>query len=217
MAVNFEKGSFVVYPSHGVGQIKTTETQKIAGSDIKVYVIEFEKDKMVLKIPASRISKSGIRELSSIAQLAQVKKTLKGKSKTKKGMWSKRAKEYEQKINSGNILLLAEVVRDLHKNVDDPDRSYSERIIYENAINRLAGEMAVVYEVSVENSIKDIVENITVDKKSRKPEETQPINQDAEDMDDFAAFDEDESSEDDEEDDDFADIGDLDDDEDSEK
>lgn len=217
MAVNFEKGSFVVYPSHGVGQIKATETQKIAGSDIKVYVIEFEKDKMVLKIPASRIAKSGIRELSSIAQLAQVKKTLKGKSKTKKGMWSKRAKEYEQKINSGNILLLAEVVRDLHKNVDDPDRSYSERIIYENAINRLAGEMAVVYEVSVENSIKDIVENITVDKKSRKPEETQPINTDAEDMDDFAAFDEDEGSEDDEEEDDFADIGDLDDDEDSEK
>jgi CarD family transcriptional regulator len=215
MGLGFEKGSFVVYPSHGVGLIKGVETQKIAGTDLKVYVIEFEKDRMTLKIPSTRAGKSGIRQLSSVAQLVQVKKTLKGKSRTKKGMWSKRAKEYEQKINSGNIILLAEVVRDLHKNVDDPDRSYSERIIYENAINRLAGEMATVYEIKHEEAIKDIIDNIVLEKKVKRPEDLIPL-KDLEEADEFAEFDDEHKDEDDEEDD-LPELDDLDDEDEDEK
>ena len=130
-------------------------------------------------------------------------------------MWSKRAKEYEQKINSGNIILLAEVVRDLHKNVDDPDRSYSERIIYENAINRLAGEMATVYEIKHEEAIKDIIDNIVLEKKVKRPEDLIPL-KDLEEADEFAEFD-DEHKDEDDEDDDLPELDDLDDEDEDEK
>ena len=140
--LEFQIGDTVVYPSHGVGQIISEEVQKIAGSDVLLYVISFMKDKMILRVPKSRAIKTGLRHLTSSTDFEEAISVLKQKAKIAKGMWSKRAQEYEQKINSGNIVLIAEVLRDLHKNVVDADRSYSERIIYEAALERLSNEYA---------------------------------------------------------------------------
>ncbi len=160
----FKVGAKVVYPAHGVGVIKAVKKEKVGGTDITAYIILFEKDKMTLMVPVNKAKESGLRILSSVPELEKVRKTLLGKAKTGRGMWSRRAKEYESKINSGNIVFLAEVVRDLHKNVSDPDRSYSERIIYENALNRLAGEFAAVEEVDHNHATDVLVKTINDNK-----------------------------------------------------
>ncbi|KKB96667.1 RNA polymerase-binding transcription factor CarD [Candidatus Arcanobacter lacustris] len=140
----FYVGDRVVYPAHGVGQIMGEESQLIGGLEISVFVISFVKEKMTLRIPVKRAAATGLRQLSSDNEVQKVMSILQGKPKSSKGMWSRRAQEYEGKINSGDITSIAEVVRDLHKNVDDPERSYSERVIYESAFNRLASELAAV-------------------------------------------------------------------------
>jgi len=147
--LEFKAGTKVVYPAHGVGKITGIETQTISEMEITAYVVNFEKERMILRIPITRAKDSGLRALCSVTELGRVRKTLKGRARTSRGMWSRRAKEYESKINSGNIISLAEVVRDLHKNVDDPDRSYSERVIYENALSRLAGEISAVEDIDL--------------------------------------------------------------------
>lgn len=164
-STGFRVDDKVVYPAHGVGQITGEETQKVAGYEVKMYVISFLKDKMTLRVPVNRVSESGLRVLSSDNQISSAVNTLKGKAKPGRGMWSRRAQEYEAKINSGDIVLISEVVRDLYKNVDDPDRSYSERIIYESALERLAGEYAAVHATNVETAIERIVKIL----KSRRP------------------------------------------------
>lgn len=138
----FKIGSFVVYPTHGVGQIIEEEVQEIGGVKLKMFVISFVKDKMTLRVPMHRAHAAGLRHISSNNELKKMFDTLKAKARTSRGMWSRRAQEYESKINSGDVLLIAEVVRDLHQNVDQAERSYSERMIYESAFNRLAGELA---------------------------------------------------------------------------
>lgn len=153
---SFKIGDFVVYPSHGVGQIQGDETQQVAGQDVSVYVISFDKDKMLLRVPKRRAERVGLRRLSTLDQLEEAIKTLSGRAKTARGMWSRRAQEYEQKINSGDIVAVAEVVRDLHKNVDDPDRSYSERMIYESALERIAGELAAARKLDSKTAIEHI-------------------------------------------------------------
>lgn len=140
--IDFKVGAYVVYPTHGVGKIMAEETQDIGGHKLKMFVIVFEKDKMTLRVPVSRAQAAGLRRISGNSEMQKMFETLKGKAKTSRGMWSRRAQEYESKINSGNVLLIAEVVRDLHQNVDQAERSYSERMIYESAFNRLAGELA---------------------------------------------------------------------------
>lgn len=152
--------TMVVYPAHGVGKIVGQETQTYAGTEISMYVVAFERDKMTLRIPVVRAVDSGLRTLCSERELNRVSKTLRGRPRTSRGMWSRRAKEYESKINSGNIVSLAEVVRDLHKNVDDPDRSYSERVIYENALTRLAGEISAVNETDLDTTQASLVQVI---------------------------------------------------------
>jgi len=164
-------GTKVVYPAHGVGEVKGVETQIIGGMEITAYVVVFDRDKMTLRIPVSRAEASGLRALSSSDQLDKVRHTLKGRARTSRGMWSRRAKEYESKINSGNIVSLAEVVRDLHKNVDDPDRSYSERVIYENALNRLAGEISAVEEIELGKASEILVK--TINDNNPKKEESE--------------------------------------------
>jgi CarD family transcriptional regulator len=154
----FTPGDKVVYPSHGVGEITGEETQKVAGMELKVYVISFEKDKMVLRVPIKRAEASGLRALSESSEVENAIKILKGRAKPGRGMWSRRAQEYETKINSGSVSAIAEVVRDLHKNVDDPDRSYSERVIYEAALNRLAGELAAVRQTSSVEATQELVD-----------------------------------------------------------
>ena len=153
----FKVGGKVVYPAHGVGQIVSQESQIVAGHEMKLFVIDFPKDKMTLRVPVGRAKASGLRVLSNDNDVSKAVTILKGRARPGRGMWSRRAKEYEDKINSGNISNIAEVVRDLHKNVDDPDRSYSERVIYESALGRLAGEFAAVNQVTTEEATSSLV------------------------------------------------------------
>ncbi len=154
----FKIGDSVVYPAHGVGEIVAQESQVIGGSEISVFVITFPKDKMTLRIPVKRATATGLRQLSNGDDVKKVLHVLQSRAKIGKGMWSRRAQEYELKINSGDIISIAEVVRDLHKNVDDPDRSYSERVIYESALSRLAGEMAAVENIDAKQAIERLVD-----------------------------------------------------------
>ncbi len=142
-------GDYVVYPTHGVGRITGIEVEVIGEYELKVFVIAFEKDKMILRVPVGRAAAAGLRGISGTEDINRALTTLKGRAKTARGMWSRRAQEYEAKINSGNIVQIAEVVRDLHKNVDQSERSYSERMIYETAMNRLTGEVAAFDKVDM--------------------------------------------------------------------
>ncbi len=140
----FRPNDFVVYPAHGVGQIVSIEHQEVAGFELEMFVISFEKDKMTLKVPTNKAEEVGMRSLSSPDVVAHAMKTLKGKARVKKAMWSRRAQEYEQKINSGDLIAIAEVVRDLHRADDQREQSYSERQLYEAALERLTREIAAV-------------------------------------------------------------------------
>lgn len=142
--LEFTLNEFIVYPAHGVGKIISIEEQEIAGSVLELYVIIFEKDKMTLRVPTNKAEEVGMRSLSSPDMVSQALTTLKGKPKVKRAMWSRRAQEYEQKINSGDLLAIAEVVRDLHRNDEQREQSYSERQLYEAALDRLTREVAAV-------------------------------------------------------------------------
>lgn len=157
MTSEFKVGEVVVYPSHGVGEIINIESQIICGTEIQVYVVSFPQDKMTLKVPVNRAKVCGLRTLASKGDLSNIYSTLQGKPKQGNRMWSRRAQEFEAKINSGNILAVTEVVRDLYKNIDS-DRSYSERTIYESALNRLAGEIAVLENINREEAITKLLE-----------------------------------------------------------
>ncbi len=142
--LEFRPNEYVVYPAHGVGQIISIEEQEVAGFKLELFVITFEKDKMTLRVPTNKAVEVGMRSLSSPDVIAQAMKTLRGKAKVKRAMWSRRAQEYEQKINSGDLISIAEVVRDLHRADDQREQSYSERQLYEAALERLTREVAAV-------------------------------------------------------------------------
>lgn len=146
--IDFQAGDYVVYPAHGVGRIEGVETQTVSGMDVKLYAISFEKDRMKLKVPVFKAKNSGLRKLCSGSRIDDAKATLKGKSKTRRAMWSRRAQEYETKINSGDPVAIAEVLRDLKRSNDDTEQSYSERLIYQSALERLAREVAAVEKLS---------------------------------------------------------------------
>ena len=143
----FAEGDHVVYPTHGVGRVTGIETAEIAGMRLQFYVILFDADKMTLKVPVEKAKVSGLRKISGRDKMQTAIVTLKGRARTKRTMWSRRAQEYEAKINSGDPVAIAEVVRDLHRNVGQPDQSYSERQMYEAALDRLANEFALVEKV----------------------------------------------------------------------
>jgi len=143
----FSAGDYVVYPTHGVGRIQGVENQEIAGTSLKVIVITFEKERMTLRVPVGKATNSGLRRLSSRKEMETALKTLKGRSRVRRMMWSRRAQEYEAKINSGDPVSIAEVVRDLYRNAGQPDQSYSERQIYQAALDRLARELAAVEKI----------------------------------------------------------------------
>ena len=140
----FSPNDYVVYPAHGVGQIISIEEQGIAGINLELFVISFEKDKMTLRVPTAKATEVGMRSLSSPDVVSKALDTLKGKARVKRAMWSRRAQEYEQKINSGDLIAIAEVVRDLHRADDQREQSYSERQLYEAALERLTRELAAV-------------------------------------------------------------------------
>ncbi|MCB9982059.1 MAG: CarD family transcriptional regulator [Rhodospirillales bacterium] len=145
---DFKAGTSVVYPAHGVGVIEGVETQNIGGMEVSLYAISFEKDRMRLKIPVTKAEAAGLRKLSSSDHMADAIKTLKGKARVRRTMWSRRAQEYEMKINSGDPVAIAEVLRDLKRSNDDSEQSYSERQIYQSALERLAREVAAVEKIS---------------------------------------------------------------------
>jgi CarD family transcriptional regulator len=141
---------YVVYPTHGVGQVTNIATEEVAGFKLQLYVINFAVEKMTLRVPVGKAQEAGLRKISSKDKMQTAVATLKGRARSKRTMWSRRATEYDMKINSGDPKLLAEVVRDLHRPPDQPDQSYSERQMYEQAINRLASEMALVEKIEMD-------------------------------------------------------------------
>ena len=145
--LDFVAGDFVVYPAHGVGQVEGVEVQMIAGMSITLYTICFEKDRMRLKLPITKVKASGLRKLSSKDRLKDALATLQGRSQVRRIMWSRRAQEYETKINSGDPVSIAEVLRDLKKADDQGEQSYSERQIYQAALARLAREVAAIEKI----------------------------------------------------------------------
>jgi CarD family transcriptional regulator len=147
---------YVVYPTHGVGKIMGLEDQEIAGIKLELYVISFEKDKMTLRVPLGKAKSVGMRKLSSPDVVANALQTLKGRARVKRTMWSRRAQEYEAKINSGDLVSIAEVVRDLHRAAGQPEQSYSERQLYEAALDRLARELAAVEKIDEAAAIKRV-------------------------------------------------------------
>ena len=157
---DFSPNEFVVYPAHGVGQIVSIETQEIAGFELEMFVIAFVKDKMTLRVPTHKATDVGMRALATPDVVSHAMKTLRGKAKVKKAMWSRRAQEYEQKINSGDLIAIAEVVRDLHRTDDQREQSYSERQLYEAALERLTREVAAVSggdEMAASKEITDVL------------------------------------------------------------
>lgn len=158
----FRPDDFVVYPAHGVGRIVSIEEQEVAGFRLEMFVITFEKDKMTLRVPTARATEIGMRQLSTPDLIERALETLKGKARVKRAMWSRRAQEYEQKINSGELMSIAEVVRDLHRNDEQREQSYSERQLYEAALERLTREVAAVGgtdEASAQRRVGDVLTN----------------------------------------------------------
>ncbi len=179
--VTFKVGDYAVYPSHGIGKITGIEKTAVLGQDFSCYLMYFEKEKLTIKIPMNSAEKIGLRHLISKSQMDEVFVILRSGVKKLKGMWSRRAQEYETKINSGDIMLLAEVLRDLTRDIEDGERSYSERIIYETAIYRLANEYSVIYGIEFEEA----KEKVTLTAKDKLNSEGRIIQKDG--FDDFDA------------------------------
>ncbi|WP_244444417.1 CarD family transcriptional regulator [Tepidicaulis marinus] len=159
--INFKPNESIVYPAHGVGKILEIEEQEVAGHKLELFVITFEQDKMTLRVPTNKVDSVGMRKLSDKSVVEDALATLKGRARVKRTMWSRRAQEYEQKINSGDLISIAEVVRDLFRSERQPEQSYSERQLYEAALDRMAREIAAVEETSTEAAsakIEDILQ-----------------------------------------------------------
>jgi CarD family transcriptional regulator len=157
---DYSAGDFVVYPTHGVGKVLGVETQEISGISLELIIIKFDKDRMTLRVPVEKAQNSGLRKLSTRKVMDTALTTLKGRSRAKRTMWSRRAQEYEAKINSGDRVSIAEVVRDLHRGDDQPDQSYSERQMYQAALDRLARELAAlekIDEVAAAQKLEDML------------------------------------------------------------
>ncbi|RAI41648.1 CarD family transcriptional regulator [Rhodoplanes roseus] len=152
----FKTNEFIVYPAHGVGQITAIEEQEVAGLKLELFVINFVKDKMTLRVPTAKIAAVGMRKLAEPPIVKRALETLKGRARVKRTMWSRRAQEYEAKINSGNIVAIAEVVRDLYRSESQPEQSYSERQLYEAALDRLAREISAVQRITDTEAVKEI-------------------------------------------------------------
>ncbi|MCZ2203636.1 CarD family transcriptional regulator [Bartonella sp. A05] len=152
-AKGFSTSEYIVYPTHGVGQIVAIEDQEVAGHKLKLFVIHFAKDKMNVKVPIAKALSIGMRKLSAVDSVERAFKILQGKARIKRTMWSRRAQEYDAKINSGDLICIAEVVRDLFRPNVQPEQSYSERQLYTAALERMAREIAVIKSFSETEAI----------------------------------------------------------------
>ena len=167
----FKTNELIVYPAHGVGKIIGIEEQEIAGISLELFVIEFEKDKMTLRVPTSKLESVGMRKLAEDDVMKKAMETLKGKARIKRTMWSRRAQEYEAKINSGDLVSIAEVVRDLYRSEAQPEQSYSERQLYEAALDRMARELAAVDRSDERGAMQRITELLAKSARGRRAAE----------------------------------------------
>ena len=156
----FKTGEFIVYPAHGVGQISSIDEQVVAGHTLELFVIDFAKDKMRLKVPVAKAATIGMRKLSEPDYLERGLKVIQGRARIKRTMWSRRAQEYDAKIHSGDLIAIAEVVRDLYRADTQPEQSYSERQLYEAALDRLAREIAAVQKISDTEAVRVVEANL---------------------------------------------------------
>ena len=169
----FKTGEFIVYPAHGVGQITAVESQEVAGYKLELFVISFVKDKMILKVPLPKISSVGMRKLAEPSVMKRALDTLTGRARVKRTMWSRRAQEYEAKINSGDLIAIAEVVRDLYRSDAQPEQSYSERQLYEAALDRMARELGVVQKLTDTEALKIIDDQLQKGPRRGKAEDAE--------------------------------------------
>ncbi len=169
----FKTNEFIVYPAHGVGQIVRIEEQEVAGYKLELFVILFAKDKMTLRVPTSKAAAVGMRKLAGPDIVKKALETLKGRARIKRTMWSRRAQEYEAKINSGDLIQIAEVVRDLFRSESQPEQSYSERQLYEAALDRMVRELSAVEDVTETEASKMIeAQLMKAPTRNKKPEGT---------------------------------------------
>jgi CarD family transcriptional regulator len=164
----FRANEFVVYPAHGVGRIVGIEEQEIAGMALELFVINFDKEKLTLRVPTGKLQSVGMRKLSDEAVVKKAMETLKGRARVKRTMWSRRAQEYVAKINSGDLVSIAEVVRDLYRSEAQPEQSYSERQLYEDALDRMAREIAAVEKLDERGAVQRITEVLSKSARGRR-------------------------------------------------
>jgi CarD family transcriptional regulator len=167
----FKLHEYVVYPAHGVGQIVAIEEQEVAGFKLELFVVRFVRDKMILKVPTPKAASVGMRRLADAPAVKAALDTLAGRARVKRTMWSRRAQEYEAKINSGDLKAIAEVVRDLYRSDTQPEQSYSERQLYETALDRMAREILVVQKLTETESLKVIETQLQKGPRRGKTEE----------------------------------------------
>jgi CarD family transcriptional regulator len=153
---SFKVGELVVYPAHGVGKISNIEEQEIAGIKLELYIVDFEKEKLRLKVPTNRAEQKGMRHLADRTMIEQAMKVIRGRARIKRTMWSRRAQEYDAKINSGDMIAVSEVIRDLYRSDRQPEQSYSERQLFEQALARFARELAAVRKVDEDQCVKEL-------------------------------------------------------------
>jgi CarD family transcriptional regulator len=169
----FKANEFVVYPAHGVGRIVGIEEQEIAGMSLELFVITFDKEKLTLRVPTGKLASVGMRKLADEPLVKKAMETLKGRARIKRTMWSRRAQEYVAKINSGDLISIAEVVRDLYRSEAQPEQSYSERQLYEDALDRMARELAAVEKLDERGAVQRITDILSKSAKGRRMAENE--------------------------------------------
>ena len=158
--LGFKTGEYIVYPAHGVGLITSIEEQEVAGLTLELFVISFEQDKLTLRVPVAKIKSVGMRKLAEEEEVKKALETVTGRARVKRTMWSRRAQEYEAKINSGDLISVTEVVRDLYRSEAQPEQSYSERQLYESALDRVVREIAAVNKITDTEALKLIEQSL---------------------------------------------------------
>ena len=158
--LGFRTGEYIVYPAHGVGMITSIDEQEVAGLKLELFVISFEQDKLTLRVPTAKIASVGMRKLAEEPVVRKALETVTGRARVKRTMWSRRAQEYEAKINSGDLIAISEVVRDLYRSDDQPEQSYSERQLFEQAMDRMSREIGAVNKLTLTEAEQLIQKNL---------------------------------------------------------
>ncbi|MBO9590746.1 CarD family transcriptional regulator [Devosia sp.] len=174
--LGFKTGEYVVYPAHGVGLIVNIEEQEVAGLTLELFVISFEQDKLTLRVPVAKIKSVGMRKLAEEDEVKKALETVTGRARVKRTMWSRRAQEYEAKINSGDLIAISEVVRDLYRSDDQPEQSYSERQLFEQAMDRMSREISAVNKLTLTEAVQLIEKQLAKSPKRTKADAAESEN-----------------------------------------